>query len=237
MSVKLQSQKGFYKFPINFEKNPMNENVTSFTQGEVLDHVSSIVDNIDTFEGVFPGVGNLRDIGNVSPFGLRFVQHSGPINLALFNLTNKQYDMNEAVADAGVEYIRFKREFLKVANELGFEGEDKQHVDKVLGKVFETSVKSDAYYFSDMVPFGGDTLMDFTIEDASQTIFPITRAVDFTQLNANAILVYLDDKQLLKDKEYTINTEGFVELKIAVKANQNLKVYEYESTEAMIILT
>ena len=226
-----KNSKGFYKFPINFEKNPMNENVTSFTQGEVLDHVSSIVDNIDTFEGVFPGVGNLRDIGNVSPFGLRFVQHSGPINLALFNLTNKQYDMNEAVADAGIEYIRFKREFLKVANELGFEGEDKQHVDKVLSKVFETSVKSDAYYFSDMVPFGGDTLMDFTIEDASQTIFPITRAVDFTQLNANAILVYLDDKQLLKDKEYTINTEGFVELKIAVKANQNLKIYEYESTD------
>ena len=118
---------------------------------------------------MFPGVGNLRDIGNVSWFEI--CTALDPINLALFNLTNKQYDMNEAVADAGVEYIRFKREFLKVANELGFEGEDKQHVDKVLGKVFETSVKSDAYYFSDMVPFGGDTLMDFTIEDASKQYF------------------------------------------------------------------
>ena len=109
-----KNEGGHYKFPINFEKNPMNENVTSFTQGEVLDHVSSIVDNINTFEGKFPGSGNLRDIGNVSQFGLRFVQHSGPVNLALFNLTNKQYDMNAAIQLAGKEYIKFKREFLKV---------------------------------------------------------------------------------------------------------------------------
>ena len=230
-----KNEGGHYKFPINFEKNPMNENVTSFTQGEVLDHVSSIVDNINTFEGKFPGSGNLRDIGNVSQFGLRFVQHSGPVNLALFNLTNKQYDMNAAIQLAGKEYIKFKREFLKVANELGFEGEEKTHVDKVLNKVFETNTKTDSYYFSDMVPYGGDTLLNFVIEDQSQTIFPITRTVDFTTLNEKAILVYLDDKQLILDKEYTVSTEGFVQLKVPVVANQNLKVYEYESTDGCYI--
>ena len=32
----------------------MNENVTTFTLGEVLDHVDSIVDNIKGFEGTYP---------------------------------------------------------------------------------------------------------------------------------------------------------------------------------------
>ena len=39
-----KTNRGYYKFPINFEKNPMNENIVDFTFGEVLDHVDSIVD-------------------------------------------------------------------------------------------------------------------------------------------------------------------------------------------------
>ena len=226
-----KNQRGHYKFPINLEKNPMNENVVTFTLGEVIDHVDSIVSNVNDFAGVYPGVGNLRDLGPQSQYGLKFVQHSGPINLPMFNLTAKEYDMSRAVNYAGLEYIKFKREFLKVANELGFNGETKIHVDKILDKIFETNTKQDPFYFSDMVPFGGDTLAEFKIEDSSQTIFPITRPVSFSTLNEKAILVYLDDKQLIKDIDYTISTESFVELKIAVVADQVLKIYEYETTD------
>ena len=55
-----KAQTGYYEFPTNMEKNPMNENVTDFTFGEVLDHVDSIVDNNDEFNGIFPGSSNLR---------------------------------------------------------------------------------------------------------------------------------------------------------------------------------
>ncbi len=226
-----KNQRGHYKFPINLEKNPMNENVVTFTLGEVIDHVDSIISNVSDFVGVYPGVGNLRDLGPTSEFGLKFVQHTGPINLPMFNLTTKEFDMNRAVNYAGLEYIKFKREFLKVANELGFNGDTKIHVDKILDKIFETNTKQDPFYFSDMVPFGGDTLAEFKIEDSSQTIFPITRAVSFSQLNEKAILVYLDDKQLIKDIDYSIDPDAFVELKIPVVADQILKVYEYETTD------
>ena len=222
---------GFYKFPINFEKNPMNENITDFTLGEVLDHVDSIVDNAPGFSGQFPGKSNLGDLGQVSKYGLKFVQHSGPINLALFNLTDKEYDLIEAIRYSGREYIKFKREFLRVANDLGFEAEDKQHVDRILLNLSQTKTNKDPFYFSDMVPFGGDTLLNYEIEDASQTIFALTRPVSFTELNENAVLVYLDEKQLIKDKEYTISTDGFVTITKPVTAGQILKIYEYESTD------
>ena len=53
-------------FPLTL-KRIMNENknITSFTLGEVSDHVDSIVDN-PPLAGVFPGVSNLRDLGDVS---------------------------------------------------------------------------------------------------------------------------------------------------------------------------
>ena len=226
-----KNRRNHYKFPINFEKNPMNENVTTFTLGEVIDHVDSIVDNVDEFSGVYPGVGNLRDLGAVSEYGLRFVQHSGPINLALFNLASKEFDMNKALDTAGQEYIKFKREFLRVANELGYDGETKQHTDAILKSVFETNTDQDAYYFSDMVPFGGDTMQEFIIEDSSQTVFPTVRAVDFTKLNEKAILVYLDGEQLIKDQDYTIDPDAFIEIKIPVIADQVLRVYEFDTTD------
>ena len=222
---------GFYEFPINFEKNPQNENVTTFTLGEVLDHVDSIVDNVNGFVGTFPGVSNLRDIGNASQYGLKFVQHSGPINLALFNLTDKDYDAIEALKYSGFEYIKFKKEFLRLANELGFEGVDKIHVDKVLFELNKNKNNTDPFYFSDMLPHGGDTKVTHNIEDSSQTIFSLIRGIDFTALSDKAVLVYLNEKQLILDKDYTVSTDGFLTLLNPPTAGDILDVYEYITTD------
>ena len=226
-----KTNRGYYKFPINFEKNPMNENIVDFTFGEVLDHVDSIVDSIPAFNGVFPGNSNLGNLGFASQYGLKFVQHSGPINLALLNLTSKEYNMIDAIKYANREYIKFKREFLRTANELGFEAEDKIHVDKILATLTETLTNKDPFYFSDMVPFGGDTVLEYEIEDTSQTIFSLTRTVDFTTLNENAIIVYLNDIQLIKDKDYTVSNDGFITITASMTAGQKIYIYEYESTD------
>ena len=226
-----KNARGYYEFPINFEKNPLNENVETFTLGEVLDHANSIVDNVSNFEGSFPGVSNLRDLGNVSPMGLKFVQHSGPVNLSLFNLTNKDYDSIRAIRYAGFEYIKFKREFLRVANELGFEGETKQHVDKILQTMTDTKTNDDPFYFSDTLPFGSDTSTRHIIEDQSQTVFSLVRGIDFTSLNQYAVLPYLNGVLLTKDKDYTVTTDGFLTLKVSVTNNDILDVYEFETTD------
>ena len=222
---------GHYEFPMNLEKNPQNENVLTFTLGEVLDHVDSIVDNVEGFEGVYPGVSNLRDIGNASQYGMKFVQHSGPINLAMYNLTNKDYDAIEAMKWSGFEYIKFKREYLRVANELGFEAQDKVHVDKVLEKLFANKTNKDPFYFSDMLPHGGDTKTTHLIEDRSQTIFSLTRGIDYTKLSEIAVLVYLNETQLIKDADYTVSTDGFLTLLNAPTGGDVLDVYEYSTTD------
>ena len=52
-SATVKNSKGSYEFPINFERNPKNENIDSFTLGEVNDHVESITDFRDDWNRLF----------------------------------------------------------------------------------------------------------------------------------------------------------------------------------------
>ena len=89
--------------------------------------------------------------------------------------------MIKAIEYSGREYIKQKREFLRIANELGFESDDKTHVDKILLELTKTRGTKDPFYFSDMIPFGGDTVQEYEIEDTSlkQFLIPL-RTVSFT---------------------------------------------------------
>ena len=89
----------------------------------------------------------------------------------------------------------------------------------------ETLTNKDPFYFSDMIPFGGDTVLEYEIEDTSQTIFSLTRTVDFTTLNENAIIVYLNDIQLIKDKDYTVSNDGFITITASMTVGQKIYIY------------
>ena len=86
----MKNSNGYYEIPINLESNPLNANLNDFTFGEVVNHVDSIIEQLDSFVGINPGANNLRDLGNLTAYGTKFVQHSAPINLALYHITEKQ---------------------------------------------------------------------------------------------------------------------------------------------------
>ena len=123
---------GYYEFPHNLERNPLNEDISDFTLGEVIDHVDTMIEDVQGFVGVFPGRSNLRDAGETDQFGKRFVKHSGPINLPLYHTTNKNFNIIKALKYSKNEFSRFKRNFLEKASTLGYDGPTKQHVDKIL---------------------------------------------------------------------------------------------------------
>jgi len=236
-SATKKNANGYYEIPINLERNPLNNNVSGFTVGEVTDHVLSITEGRDDFKGTFPGVNNLRDLGDLTRYGTRFVQHSGPVNLALYHLTDQPANVVHAIRFASKEYGKFRRIFLQEANMLGFDGEIKEHFDRVMKKVVENKTNDMPFYFSDMIGIGTSSRVSNPVRDPDIVFFPLSKDFNLTKLSSRAVGVYKNGVQLLEGKDYTFNLDnpGFVSITATKAVGDTIDIYEYEKTDGSFI--
>jgi len=231
-----KNNNGYYEIASNLEKNPLNNDLSEFTLGEVNDHVSSIVEELDSFSGAFPGVSNLRDAGPLSVYGKKFIKHSSPLNLALYHTVDKEANIIKSLRYARREYGKFKRLFLQTADELGYDGPIKEHVDRILQKIVKDKTQSMPFYFSDMVPLGAAKRTTIEIEDAdSQNFFGLSEVFNLNTPSRKAVQVYLNGTQLIHDKDYTFNDEGFIVLTKTKQVGDIVDVYEYETTNGSYV--
>jgi hypothetical protein len=229
-SSAVKNSNGYYEIPINLESNPLNDNLNDFTFGEVVNHVDSIIEQLDTFQGVNPGANNLRDLGNLTAYGTKFVQHSAPINLSLYHVTEKQVNVIKSVSFAQKEYDKFKKTFLQVAERSGFDGSVREHVDEIMKIVNNDKNNNMPFYFSDMVPYGAAKKLTFTVFDDSNIYFALSQGFSMSTLNTKAVQVYLNGEQLYYGIDYTFNTDNFCVISKALTVNDLVEIYEYENT-------
>ena len=241
---------GFYEVPINLQNNPLNNEIGDFTLGEVKDHVSSIVDNIPESQEVgeesaaTQTVGdqtydvdheNIRDLGNVTQYGTRFVQHSGPISLAMYHITSDTNNIVRAIEKARADYNKFKRNFINVADTISVIADPVRQVNLILQEINKDKPKSFPYYFSDMVPFNGSIRTDLTVLDYRIKTYPLTTAFNLDSLSNKAVLVYLNGNQLLYKKDYTFDPQGFIVMLATIANNDIITTYEFENTNGCFV--
>ena len=234
-SATVKNENGYYEFPHNLERNPLNQDISEFTLGEVIDHVDSIVEELNNFAGTFPGISNIRDLGNVGLYGKKFVKHAGPINLPLYHTTTKDYNIIKALRYSRDEYAKFKRIFLETASKLGFDGTTKVHVTRILEEMNKDKLKSQPFYFSDMLAYGPNTRIEYTVLDARTTYYALNQSFDLTTLSEKSVLVYLNDKQLKHGNDYTFDGQGFVLIDAGQVEGDTIEIYEYSSTDGSFI--
>lgn len=231
----VKNNNGYYEIASNLEKNPLNEDVVDFTLGEVNDHVSSIVENLQTFTGIFPGPSNLRDIIDLSKYGRKFIKHSSPLNLSVYHLLDRDANLVKSIRYARREYGKFKRQFLEIANSLGYEGPVKEHVDRILSAINKDKINKMPFYFSDMVPYGAAIRSRITIEDPDARFYSLSQSFKYNEINTKAVGVYLNNEQLLYQKDYEFNDEGFLIVTVQKQFGDVLDIYEYESTNGSYV--
>ena len=236
-AAQAKNSNGYYELPVNLQNNPMNENPLEFTLGEVIDHVDSIIDNLDTFDGEYLGASNLRDLGNVSPYGTRFVQHEGALPLALYHLTNKSNNIIKALEQARDDYGSFKRTFINLAENLGIDADTVEFVDLILNEINKNKPKTSSYYFSDMIPNGSATTTKITVVDYRTKTYPLTNSFNLNELSSKAVLVYINNNQILHEIDYTFNPDGFIVLtdRAEVSNDDIITIVEYESTDGSFV--
>ena len=226
-----KNNKGYYEVPNSLQNNPLNDNLISFTLGEVIDHVGTIVDNLNSFSGSFPGVGNLRDLADVSKFGTRFLQHSGPLNFPLYHLTGKSFNVLKSLEKARLDYGKFKRAFLNAASNNGIQTDPRRHVDHILEQITKDYPKTFPYYLSDMFGFVGSVRFEFTVVEPRVTTYPLSETFSLNNLSNKAIYVYLNEQQLLYGKDYVFGAEPFIDILATLAEGDTIQVFEYESTD------
>jgi len=236
-SATTKNSNGVYEFPINLERNPQNENIKSFTLGEVNDHVQSITENSDKWSGTFPGVSNLRDLGSVSTYGDKFVQHSGLTNLSLYHITNKDSNIVKSMRFAKNEYAKFKRLFLRSAETLGFDGNLQIHFEKVIADVNKNKTNDMPFFFSDMIGHGTFKLTEHTVRDSDQGYYSLRQDFNLRTLSDKAVGVYVNDVQLIEGADYIFEEgfESFVNITKVLTPGDIIKIYEFESTNGSFI--
>lgn len=230
-----KNNNGIYEIASNLEKNPQNNNISSFTLGEVNDHVSSIVTEVEGFRGEYPGRNNLRDLGNITQYGKKFLQHTGPINLALYHLTNKSANIVKALDYSRREYAKFKRIFLQKSLEIGFDGNPKEHVDLIFKELNREKNINMPFYFSDMAPTTGEKRISYTVFEPGNIFYALSAPYNLDEPNIKAVTVYVNDSQLLFGEDYTFNEEGFCVITSQLVSGDRIDIYEYETTDGSYI--
>ena len=229
-----KNSNGYYEIPVNFERNPANGNITNFTLGEVNDHVNSIVEDLSGFSGVYPGSSNLRDLGDYNKYGKKFLQHSGPVNLALYHITDKTANAVHAIRSARYDYGKFKKTFIKAATDSGFYGTVQAHVDHILSTINIDKTETMPYYTSDMVPFNAGSKTSYIVTDVTNSFYMLETAFSLDTLSSSATLVYLNGSQLLAGSDYEF-VDGFVNVKTTLSEDDLLEVIYYSSTNGCFV--
>ena len=232
-----KNNNGYYETAHNFERNPLNEDITEFTLGEVTDHLDSVVVELNNFKGKQPGANNLRDLGNVKPFGRKFVQHSGPINLPLFAISNKENNLVAAMNFAKNEYGKFKRAFIQAAEILELAGSIKEQVDTILLSLAKDKKSTMPFYKSDMLGIGASRKIEHIVLDSDLKFYALSSVFTLNNLSEKAVNVYVNDVQVCHGLDYTFTDEGFVQFtdSFVLQENDVINIFEYETTNGSYI--
>lgn len=224
---------GFYQVPINLENNPLNGNSDLFTLGTIRTHYDTIAQNLVNLTGAINGANNSRDLGNIVPYGLNILQQSSPMTLAGYFLRKPDYNIFASLAYNSREYEKFKAQFLNTAVQGDYTN---LTIPEILNAVFleinTGRTSSNPFYWSDMLPTGTVyTKLQTTVTPITGQVFDLTQVYNYKSANYQALLVYLNNRLLTRNLEYTVSTDApTIAIVIPLAVGDVVTIQEYDAT-------
>jgi len=194
------SSLGYYEVPRNLDLNPLNENFPIITLGQLRTHYNKLVEN-------YSGARPTQDVYLKAQAGT-ITTHSSPAIYAAMFLNDSKVNFVAGIELARKEYTRFKNKFLTLASTLtNLNYNDPiSSVDTILQSINVVKNSSFPWYYSDMVPQGGNyTTITYNVVNARQIQYEINTIFDNTVLSNRAVIVYHNGVQLTHGVDYTFN--------------------------------
>jgi len=223
---------GYYEIPYALERNPLNQDLVNFTLGQVNDHLGTIIEVLDGFEGIFPGLGNLKDLVDYEQYGRRFVKHSSVPAVSINLLCDKEVNVIKAIQYAANEYEKFKNNFLTLAIELPYEdGDVVRFVDRIIDTISQSKNVKTSFSDSDMIGSGAFSKIEYTVEDTGINTFALGEKFDLSVVSSKAVYVYINGEQQLINFDYSFDsTFGFVRILKELNEGDQITIKEYFTT-------
>jgi hypothetical protein len=237
------SSMGSYQVPLNLDLNAQNLDLDTLTLGQLRNHLVALSQNSKELDGNILGSSNLRDIELKSQGG-NILQHSAAVPYASLFLLDETANFIDSIRFAQREYNKFKNKFLELSASLsGIDPTDPvASVDLILTEINKIKNSTFPWYHSDMIPYGplkiivGD--VGYTVFDTLVRSYEITNVFSNITLSNQAVLVYLNDVQLIADLDYYFETDRpAITLSDAVTLNVGdvIKIVEYSNTDGCYV--
>lgn len=234
-----QTNKENFTVPKNLVDNSENKNFNSLTLGQLRNHLQEIAANSLEFIGEPSGANNFRDI-NYKIVPGKILQHSAGAHVAQLMFNNESTSIIKALDFSRRSYSRFKDRFLYLLSTIEFQDTSniRECLDTIMEEITVNSSSDQAFYYTDMLPFGQNSFIrnDYVVYDTNYRNFNLITSYDINEPTYRAVLVYLNNQQLLINRDYTV--DGFVvrlseDLTLAI--DDVVSIYEYDSTKGCMI--
>ena len=238
---KTPAKAGYYEIPSSLDFNSKNAKFTSLTLGQIRNHVTSIKQNtklaVDAGSIDYKGLRDIQYKGN----GGNILQQSAPAMYSNIFLTDKNLNFVRGIDLAAREYSRFKNKFLELATKIN-EIDPKDiagSVDTILKSINTIKNKTFPWYYSDMVPYGDNkNVINYTVINPFTKQYEITQVFDDTVLSNQAVLVYLNNVQLVNGVDFTFPQDRSAIVigdTITLVAGDKIQINEYYDTDGCFI--
>ena len=226
------SDKGIYEVPQNLSTNSLNEQLGTFTFGQILNHVRDILDRNQEVTGSIPGVSNLRDKPDARLKGGSIQQHEAPLLPAVFSIIDQDSNAITAIDYSNKEYEKWYNAFLTHATGTAYEGVATDRVDEIIAAITPGRNSSFPFYYEDMIGYGENvSKRSYTVMGATQTEYALDSQHTITKTSNRAVYVYLNDVQLLLGTDYTFSTvDDSVVISKALVEGDKIVIKDYEDT-------
>jgi len=237
------SATGYYQVPTNLSNNPLNEDITTASVGDIRGQYQSIFFNNPNTTGIVFGSNNYRDLGNLVPWGTRIIQNSASLVLPGTFLRKQNHNLFNSLLYNSRQYVNFKNLLIDTVNKTPYATAvtPAQIFDGAMDKIAASKSDSQSFFWSDMVPskapFISNTYSFANTLDTS--IYPLSRIYNFTTSNYYGVLVYLTRTtdgvtsvtQLTTGIDYTVSTNSpSLTVTLDLLANDIITINEYNQT-------
>jgi hypothetical protein len=166
--------KGYYEIPVGIEKNPLNEQLKTFTLGQASDHLKSSLEFDKRIVGANPGVSNLRDLADYQKHSKRFLKHSGFAAVSTMLINDKDLNVVKSLRHAKNAYTVFKQNIIKQSTILEFNDNTADFLDTIIESITKTKTIDSPFADSDMIGAGAFTSTKYIVADIGITTFTLT---------------------------------------------------------------